>query len=178
MTEGATVTKATGGDRHARRNGDRYFLVALRHRPALALSAECPTRVLTLDHKVYQDVGHGEWTGFYDWLRDPCGDIVGVRYWPFEDVQLPLDLGASATLASPALVVSPDGAKAEVYFTTSRQVVPADSADQDFGCSKVFAAADGELAICFDVSALTDTELASLRAAVTTAQATVGVRDG
>lgn len=34
-----------------------------------------------------EDTGLGDWTGFYDWLRNCGGKVIGVRYWPFEQAE-------------------------------------------------------------------------------------------
>ena len=36
------------------------------------------------DDTIYREIGLGDLTGFYDWLRRSNGELLGARYWPSE----------------------------------------------------------------------------------------------
>ena len=46
-----------------------------------------PLTGFVIGSKQYRDANFGQWTGFYDWLRDSKEQVLGVRYWPFEDTE-------------------------------------------------------------------------------------------
>ena len=89
------------------------MLVAFQPRLTLVLANECA------DDEVqtrYGDKGCGDWTGFYDWLRDSDGNILGVRYWPFEEIHLPIKKLSQL----PYVVVAKDKSYLEIYFSDGR----------------------------------------------------------
>lgn len=49
-------------------------------RPQLALAKDLkwPLQGFAVENAEYSDMGLGEWTGFYDWLRDSDGGLLGV----------------------------------------------------------------------------------------------------
>ena len=106
----------------------------------------------------YRDTGLGDFTGFYDWLRDPAGGVIGVRYLPFEASRAVCD----AVAAFPYVDVTADCSSLAVFFSTERAFDPASSGDQAFGGNRVFAAADGTYALTFDAGTLNDAERACL----------------
>jgi hypothetical protein len=38
------------------------------------------------NHEGWEDIGPGDWLGFYDILRNSSGNPLGVRIWPFEQL--------------------------------------------------------------------------------------------
>jgi hypothetical protein len=116
-----------------------------------------PVRGFVLDGRKYIDIGIGEWTGFYDWLRDIKGNLLGVRYWLNEETE---------TLSRQPRqfdYLRVDGTRfIEIYFSDSRQVEPKLSADQDFLYDPVFRSDDGEYALGFALDGLGLTELRNI----------------
>lgn len=106
--------------------------------------------------RCYRDAGLGEFTGFYDWLRDADGGIIGVRYLPFEASRAVCD----AVAAFPYVDVTADRLSLAVFFSTEHAFDPASSGDQAFGGNRVFVAANGDYALTFDASTLNDAEMA------------------
>jgi hypothetical protein len=49
------------------------------------ISKTIPKEGFTQDDDFFKDIGHGDWNGFYDWLRDKDGKLVGIRYSPFKE---------------------------------------------------------------------------------------------
>jgi hypothetical protein len=106
--------------------------------------------------RYYRDAGLGDFTGFYDWLRDAGGGVIGVRYWPFEASRAVCDEVA----AFPYVDLTSDRSSLAVFFSAERAFDPANSGDQAFGGNRVFVAADGAYALTFDAGTLDDVETA------------------
>lgn len=139
---------------------DRCLLVECRTgEPALALTDQCPVGRLRIGDRDYVDSGFGDWTGFYDWLRDFNGRIVGVRYWPFEETTFLIDL-----LCNRGYIVPGEKSYLEIYFTKNRKVDRRKSDDQDFGSNKIFSSEQGTWLMSFDTQGLSVSEMESLRA--------------
>lgn len=142
----------------------KCLVVVLRAQPLLVLTPDCPQAEFSLETKRYSPHGDGSWTGFYDWLRDRQGHLIGVRYWPFADSPVFRDLQAQLP-PSPRLATDPNHRFLEIYFSHNRDLDRDASDDQDFGHNGIFSTLDGEWAIAFSTAALSDAELASLGAA-------------
>lgn len=132
----------------------RSLSVVLRPRLTLALIEGHPGDQLMLDEVTYRDTGYGDWTGFYDWLRDSNDRVLGLRYWP-DDTTFLLDV----VRGFPYVVVPQNNFYMEIYFSTNRDVDLEKSGDQDFLYDKVFASDTGEYLICFDTSLLSDSQV-------------------
>jgi len=104
----------------------------------------------------YRDTGLGDFTGFYDWLRDPAGGVIGVRYLPFEASRAVCD----AVCAFPYVEVAADRSSFAIFFSPERAFDPASSGDQAFGGNRVFVADDGTYALTFDLDSLDEAERA------------------
>lgn len=139
-----------------------YLVVMLREQtPVLHLTGELGGSV-ELDLERYVDIGEGDWTGFYDWLRSPTGAILGVRYWPFEGTAFL----CQALAGLPYVVVDQERRGLEVYFSSDRDFDPQNSGDQEFGDNRVFQSEPGEYALSFATRAIEETELSALRVRV------------
>ncbi len=124
---------------------ERPCLVAvLQPRLVLAKGLTWPQRAFVVHGKEYRDVGLGEWTGFYDWLRAADGSLLGVRYW----LNASTEFLATYTASLSYVIVDPSRS-IEVYFSDRRALEPKLSCDQAFLYDAVFRAGDGEYAIAF-----------------------------
>jgi len=131
-----------------------YLAILLTPEIQLTLLPREPERELTLSGQVYRDVGYRDWSGFYDWLRNRRGSVLGVRYWP-DDLRFPLGkIGALEYV-----VVPTHGSCAEIYFSTERRFDRRKSADQAFFYDKVFSSETGDYLIVFETSCLTAIDL-------------------
>lgn len=137
-------------DRLLRKKSGGCLLVAFRSRPVLTLVEECPGDAFQIGDRYYRDKGYGDWTGFYDWLKDSAGRVLGVRYWPFEETHFLLELLSQF----PYVVVAEDQSYLEIYFSSDCQVERQRADDQDFGANKVFSTDQGEWVISFDTMGL------------------------
>lgn len=99
------------------------------------------------DGKIFVDSGIGDWIGFYDWLRDPSGRIIGVRQWVDEpSVALFSEkfVGVEANAAHGVLLA---------FFGQSRNVDEVASCNQDFGNNRLLLAGDA-VALTFSTGAM------------------------
>jgi hypothetical protein len=120
-----------------------------------------PVQSFSIDGETYREIGLGEWTGFYDWLRDRSGNVIGVRYSSFKDI--PGLIEAARTLD---YVVVRSSRSLEIFLADKRESDEQHSADQEFQYDAVFHSATGRWALAFDTSALSATERDALRATV------------
>jgi hypothetical protein len=134
------------------------LIVALQEELTLVENVPWPFQGFRLGDNIYRDVGLGEWTGFYDWMRRANGDLVGVRYSPLVDNQL---LFEAARALRYARIDSTGGL--EVYFSDDDGADERQSCDQEFQYDPVFRSELGGWAIAFDVVALTPMDQGQLR---------------
>jgi hypothetical protein len=79
----------------------------------------------------YLDSGAGDWLGFYDWLRNPQGVIIGVQQWIDEIPTFPFAKrfdGVEANMARGVL---------RIFFAQTREVEEKFPQDQDFGGNRL-----------------------------------------
>jgi len=135
----------------------RCLIVALRPKLGLALAESWPVADLLIDGHLYRPVGP-QWSGFYDWLRDGSGALLGVRYNATDETRFVLD--QSRTLDYTEAGNYDDLA---IFFSPKRAFDPAQSADQDFLYDQVFVSDAGRgIVICFATDNLTDSQLETL----------------
>ncbi|RZJ09888.1 MAG: hypothetical protein EOP39_10170 [Rubrivivax sp.] len=75
----------------------------------------------------YVDSGAGDWLGFYDWLFNPQGELIGVQQWIDDVSTFPFStefMGVETDLNRQVV---------RIFFGQSREVEEANSASQDFG---------------------------------------------
>jgi len=134
--------------------GRRCLLVVLRPQITLAKNLRWPLKGFVVDGISYRDAGFGDWTEFYDWLRDGAGNILGVRYWLRSDTEFLVEYAQKLGYveADPARHI-------EIYFSERRGVDPQLSTDQDFLYDAVFRSDDGVYAIGFGIGDLSEAEL-------------------
>jgi hypothetical protein len=136
------------------------LLVILHPRLTLARDLRWPLKGFVVGDKQYLDAAFGDWTGFYDWLRDVDGNLLGVRYTPFEDTEF---LTEHTTKLS---YVKVDPSRhIEIYFSEKRAIDAKRSCDQEFLYDAVFRSDDGDYAIGFGIEELSETDLHSLEKA-------------
>ena len=133
------------------------LLVVLANPLVLAKAESWPHAALTVGGVEYSDTGLGEWTGFYDWLRDGERSVVGVRYWTFDYTAFLIERTRNL-----AYVVSDPKGFLEIYFSPRRAIEPGLSADQEFLYDPLFRSATGEHAIGFAMDSLSGPERESI----------------
>lgn len=99
-------------------------------------AAEVVAPSIRLAETDYFDSGVGDWLGFYAWLRDPQGEVIGVQQWIDEASTFPFSTkfgGVEANVKHDFL---------HIFFGQSREVDEANSCDQDFGHSRLLKAGE------------------------------------
>jgi hypothetical protein len=105
-----------------------YILFVLKPRLTLSLMKSKLEQTIQLGDIIYHDITHGESNGFYDWLRNFNGEIVGLRYSPHLEKNFLLQLVTGFSY----IEVAP-GDCFMIFFGVERTYDPSKSADQDFG---------------------------------------------
>lgn len=131
--------------------GGPCLLVFLQPQLILSKSLQWPIKSFSLGQSIYHDAGFGDWTGFYDWLRDSDGNALGVRYTPFEDTEF---LVGEVQQLDYVKVLPP--CHIEIYFSAKREFDPGLSRDQDFEYQAIFHSDDGAYALGFGMGSLTE----------------------
>lgn len=88
---------------------------------------------IVLDGDTFTDSGNGEWLGFYDWLRDHDGFVIGVRQKIDEEIQsfpFGADFQGTDMDKSRRLVT--------IYFYESTNYDEGLSCDQEFGNNRLY----------------------------------------
>ena len=119
---------------------------------ALAVAPECPRGSFIYKDVRYEDQGFGDLTGFYDWLRNPEGEVIGVRYLPADE----LDFICDALAHLPYAKVDRKSKSIELYFSTDTTIVESISNDQDFGDNSLFKSSTETYALSFNASEVLD----------------------
>ena len=135
------------------------LLVAFHKQPVFTLAKRSSKKqYVRIDSTEYYQVTDYDWTGFFDWLRSPTGNVIGVRYSPFEEFRF-----VFKAICDVSDVLVTDKLSIEVYFGDNRDVDPENSSDQDFGKNEVYTSTDGKVLIAFGTSHLNEDELQTLQ---------------
>jgi len=141
----------------------RLLVVTIASRPSVKLIANSTTRI-EVDDQIFEEVGAGDTNGFYDFLRQPNGNIVGVRFAPFVELSQICDLA----IPGPGLRingVSPT-ASLELFWGDATEYDHASSADQFFDENYIFKSSSGMFAVTFGFAHLSENEIGILLSAV------------
>lgn len=98
-------------------------------------AAEVVAPSIRLAEADYLDSGAGDWLGFYDWLRNYQGEVIGVQQWVDETSTFPFSTrfgGVEANVEHGVL---------RIFFDQSREVDGENSCDQDFGNNRLLVTA-------------------------------------
>jgi hypothetical protein len=93
-------------------------------------------------------------TGHYDWLRSVSGEILGVRYWPFDD-EIHKDsvkrLFEKCSLLK-YTILDPNLQYVSILFQErGQEIVESLSNDQDLGDNGIYENNNGQMALCFEL---------------------------
>jgi hypothetical protein len=133
------------------------LLVLLGSALTLARDVRWPMAGFTIGEEKYYDASFGDWTGFYDWLRDAEGGLLGVRYTPFEQTEF-----LTRELENLHYVKADPPRHLEIYFSKRREIDPKRSCDQAFLYDAVFRSDKGSYAIGFGMEELNESDLRGL----------------
>jgi len=140
--------------------GRPCLIVALNSNLTLAESPVWPLKSFALSGQLYRDAALGEWTGFYDWLRDSNSVLLGVRYWFNEGTELLVQKANALGYirVDPSRYI-------EIYFSDRRDIEPKLSSDQEFLYDPVFRSDEGEYALGFAMEGLGESDLLNIHTA-------------
>lgn len=111
-------------------NNQKYLLVELTEIPRFWLTDEMPENSILLGNIEYRDADIGDFIGFYDFLRNSAGEILGVRFFPFEDCDF-----AEKEL--------------KMFVSPNQNYDESKSDDQLFGDNKLFKSKNGRILLTF-----------------------------
>ena len=134
------------------------MLVIFRPQLTLAKNLRWPLEEVTIGNTRYRNAGFGNWTGFYDWLRDSEGELLGVRYWPEQDTKFFVDYTKPFDYVEAA-----SSRHIEIYFSERRSFEAKLSCDQEFLYDAIFRSDEGGYAIGFGIEELNEANLRSLQ---------------
>jgi hypothetical protein len=136
------------------------LIVILREQVKLANGGAWPFASFVSEGKCYQDAGFGDFTEFYDWLRNSRGEVLSVRYYLCADTEFLIGYAQEKDY----MLCKDFGTfrYIEIYFSEHRDVDPLLSCDQGFVYDPVFRSDDDEIAIGFDMGWLSESELRAL----------------
>jgi hypothetical protein len=154
------MDKQSISSRRQKSNGGECLLVIFRPTLALAKNIRWPLKGFTIVDKQYSEINMGDWTGFYDWLRDSESNLLGIRYSPFKDCEFLIEHARELSYVTPDFPRN-----MEVYFFKQRSVEPQLSHDQDFAYDAIFRSQDGEYAMAFGIDELSESDLRRLNKA-------------
>ena len=107
-------------------------------------------KIFSYGSNEFKEIPIGHFNGFYDWLRNFSGNIVGVRYFPFEDADFLFDelskLKYSKTDKVKGII--------DIYFENANchSINEDISDDQKFGDNRIFKSLKGKLLFVFDIT--------------------------
>lgn len=139
------------------------LLVILRPQLVLAKNLKWPLKGFICEGTLYRDAGLGDWTEFYDWLRDSDGNMLGVRYWLRSDTEFLVEYAKGRDY-----IQTDPPRQIEIYFSERRGANAKLSCDQDFLYDAVFRSESGDYAIAFGMGGLSESDLDRLESAEAT----------
>lgn len=158
MNEGQNATAGVEPELGQSSSARECLLVILQPQLTLAKNQHWPLKGFISDGRLFRNTGIGDLTGFYDWLRDAAGSVLGVRYWLNSETEFMVGHTAGKSYVHADL-----SCYIEIYFSESRAVDAQLSGDQDFLYDAVFQSKDGAYAIGFGMGGLSEANLESLR---------------
>jgi hypothetical protein len=113
---------------------------------------------IIIDKNIFNAYENDNFSGFYDWLRNSFGNIIGLRYTRLGKFKLSM---LNALKKSPSVYFIEDEIM-EIYFGSTRDYIEDISNDQDIGTCKIYMALDLTFAILLDILYLTNDEFSSI----------------
>jgi hypothetical protein len=138
------------------------LIVILGESLRLAKGSSWPVTSFTANGICYRDCGFGEFTEFYDWLRNSREEVIGVRLNLCGETEFLADYAEQRAYMLSKVVGR--FKFIEIYFSATWDVDPLRSCDQGFVYDPVFRSDDGETAVAFDTGWLSKSELQGLEA--------------
>ena len=124
------------------------LIVILDKTPKLVFSDDDSIRKLRIHGDKFEDLGHGQDNGFYDFLRLENYGTVGVRYYWEEEARSEFHRMGMRDY----IHVARDGRAIEIYWSDERHFTERLSDDQCLGDNYIFESERGVVAVSFDCS--------------------------
>ncbi len=107
-------------------------------------------KTVLYDSNEFKEIPIGHCNGFYDWLRNFSGHIIGVRYFPFEDSNFLLNEVIHLNYSK----IDKVKGNMDIYFVDAEHcLIDEDiSDDQKFGDNRIFKSSEGKLLLTFEVT--------------------------
>lgn len=134
------------------------LLVVLNEKPT-CFHVDQLKKKITIDNIVFNEYEDNDYSGFYDWMRNSLGEIIGLRYTRLDGFE-PIIITALKKL--PYLNFTHEKIT-EIYFNPNRDYVEDNSNDQDIGVCKMYVSANQTYAILLDILYLTPDEFSSIK---------------
>jgi len=116
----------------------RAVILSPHHLPSVVELADnaAVATVIRIGEASFKDSGAGDWLGFYDWLRSPQGNVIGVQQW--------IDEFSTLSLLKEFQGVEYDLVHrvVRIFFGQVREVDEGRSCDQDFGNNRLLISGD------------------------------------
>lgn len=134
------------------------LIVVLESEPLIFLEGSDFDVPRMIGGREFRDCGLGKVVGHYDWLHTSENRLVGIRTQPF--VQPGLNAIISRLARHPSVEIS--GRDFCVYLTPCREFSADLSLDFEFGLNWILVADDGILALTYDTSLRSESDMATL----------------
>lgn len=136
--------------------GHRILLLICDERLGLVVRDSCPLSFLH-DGEFFRNLGGQDFNGFYDFLRDDSGRILGTSLSVFPTAEFLLD-----TLRSRSYVEVANPTILRIFFAKERNFEPSISVDQYFGENRIYRSTSGRIALSLSLATLTPAEIRSI----------------
>ncbi len=138
---------------------NKHLIVTVSPTPLVKLISTSVDRVL-IGGEMFEDAGAGDTNGFYDFLRLPQGEFIGLRFTPFVEFSSICDLatpgpGLRITGNSPTVSV-------ELFWGARFDYDKTLSVDQFFDCNYIFKSSSKRYAVTFGFLHLPEKEIEGL----------------
>lgn len=129
----------------------------------MGLMTTCPTETLRVNGEIYRAVGPVDSiNGFFDWLRDYSGKIMGIRHREHVSASH-LRTALFQVLSELPYVRLKEPWEFEAYFSETGDLDSANSVDEAFGGDVLYVSDKGTYLMPFQLGWLRDGDLESLR---------------
>ncbi len=160
------MTTVAKRERQSGENVVESLFLIFRPRLALALTTIQRSHEYNIGDESFRVIDKSL-VAFYDWIRNPVGQIIGVRFWLeseelFRDKQLEW---LNHLYRFPYVVKAEDGHALEVYISSNHQSDGIVAGELDFFPQEVFVNKKGVWAVCLRVAELDPSEMEVIKVA-------------
>lgn len=132
------------------------LLLVFDERLDLVVKDSCPLSFVHDSH-FFENIRGQDFNGFYDFLRDDSGRVLGISFSVFPAAEFLLD-----SLRAFSYVQCVDPTVLRIFFGRDRDFNPSNSIDQYFGENRVYRSTSGKVALSFSLAPLAPSEVGSI----------------